>query len=680
LIDNWKNAVVVFGLGYVSVMGVVGALRLMGRAITEGFRAMREFQDTVASLAGTVASFMRVRPEEDLAQAFRRAKYYAEGLYETAERLDAQFIGTADELREVMRAFLAHGIAINLQNRRHLQGLLAVANAAKQLNMDIQRSGQLYQEVYALLSGQARMSDRLGKLVKAQVGDLKSAVEQARTQGRIFEWLSEELKGFAQLSHEIQDTWTGLRTTTETILKRIARIAFQPVYRDMVNALRRFNRFLEENWLQITVWVRRFWLWVKIIISGARNFFSVVWEGWKKIIHLVGPFLGWALEELYVFIGGVKELLSYVSQLSRQGISIWSSDFWKNLDIVFLAGARKARAEWRGATEDIRKAWEKLLKVTSVELVPPPAEEAEKQASKLSDLADEVRRYMQETEGLGRAYRTLFDLLATEQERALRRVKDQADAAREAATTLYLAGEQSYQEYERTLTRIAEWEARRRLEVMIWEHERYKSLLRDLTEAWSGAFERLFYNVFTGRLRSIRDVWAQFLQDLLRAWSRFLAQLVMGWIKARVMQWAGARFGGGGGGGVGGALGIVQSVLSIAGAAAGLGALGGGAQQPVMVQIGQTQFAPHTVPSWLLGMAAHRAEGGWVTRPTLTLLGEREPELVVPLSKMGRAINLTVVLGQPPEGWRPSPDEIVAVVADDVVRDGKLRKVFRHYL
>lgn len=124
----------------------------------------------------------------------------------------------------------------------------------------------------------------------------------------------------------------------------------------------------------------------------------------------------------------------------------------------------------------------------------------------------------------------------------------------------------------------------------------------DTAQAMSQAFEQFFFNVFTGKIRSMMELLQSFLNSVLQALSSILARMVT--------------------------TGLLQ------GATSGLGglSLGFGGGNPFAAERFSYNVFGGTGPVTPLPLAA----GGLVMKPTYALVGESGPEAVIPLDRLGR--------------------------------------------
>ncbi|MCD6493978.1 MAG: hypothetical protein J7K36_09355, partial [Archaeoglobaceae archaeon] len=161
-------------------------MRALSNTITGGIKKIAEFEASVASLTARLISLIRTRPGETLSAGWDRISNYVKDVYTWAVKLDAQFIGTAEELVEAFKALTDQGIILNVQTEEHRKAWLAIAAAAKAANPHIQRQGQIYQEIRGFLQGITRQGNELARQAKALIPNYQ---EQVKLLSSVDEWV-----------------------------------------------------------------------------------------------------------------------------------------------------------------------------------------------------------------------------------------------------------------------------------------------------------------------------------------------------------------------------------------------------------------------------------------------------------------------------------------------------------
>lgn len=154
-------------------------------------------------------------------------------------------------------------------------------------------------------------------------------------------------------------------------------------------------------------------------------------------------------------------------------------------------------------------------------------------------------------------------------------------------------------------------------------YEIMEDMNREFVNSIRSSFKSVFSDSFRGELKSAKDYFRAFTEALQNMWAEALAQMVTNTIFSQ--NSINANTGGGKSSGLGGILNIFSTLSSLFGGGQGFAQLGG-----TGFGSGNVPIAP---PNYYLG--AH-AEGGWagLKGPEISLLGEKEPEMIIPLSKL----------------------------------------------
>src|SRR5690606_20403522 len=128
---------------------------------------------------------------------------------------------------------------LDVTNRKQLEAFKALSNAVAVVSAGYpSKELQIRQEIRALLQGQARTTDTLGSMLKAQIPDLEEQIKLHKQQGDLIEWLGEKLQGFAAASGDIEMTWEAVSTSMQNIWRQVLRGAFTEPFHEVVSLLK----------------------------------------------------------------------------------------------------------------------------------------------------------------------------------------------------------------------------------------------------------------------------------------------------------------------------------------------------------------------------------------------------------------------------------------------------------
>lgn len=225
-------------LGYRAVSDI---FRAINTEATAGFRAVEDYRLSMATMTGFMVTNSRKLQEGDLAGAYREANTYAEKLIPKLELIAATTLGTGRDLKAITETMMMHGVVLDINNQKEVNGLKNITNVLKMVTAGQNQDIQMRQEINSLLSGQIRMQDRLPTLLKAIDPNLKEHLKLWRQQGTVIENVGALLQGFDPATQLVEQTWTSIGTTMETINTKVLRGGMQPAFQDLMDMAREIN-------------------------------------------------------------------------------------------------------------------------------------------------------------------------------------------------------------------------------------------------------------------------------------------------------------------------------------------------------------------------------------------------------------------------------------------------------
>ena len=207
---------------------------------------------------------------------------------------------------------------------------------------------------------------------------------------------------------------------------------------------------------------------------------------------------------------------------------------------------------------------------------------------------------------------------------------------------------------------------------LITNQQAMEGFTKQSVSAMKSSFTSFFQDAFGGQLKTAREYFMAFLQDIVNAWSRAMAEMVVNQILPPGQQKPSKTST---------ALGIVSSIASIFG--------GGGTAGIVNLASGPVLAAPANYYKSPAAQITPRAGGGWLglNGPEIGLVGEVEPEMVTPLSKMGNMGGTQTknvyyfIQAVDPRSFAEivasNPDAIVAVTERAIESNKKIRRTIR---
>lgn len=228
-----------------STMSLIGSLPSMAMDSVESFNA------SAISNAALITSMQK--GVEDVGKAYQENKVYAEEVQKVLIKMDPLTAASGKNLNDMNQKFMQQGVLIDTNNKKQIDGFLAIANALSALTKnDANANLQYSQEVSALLRGENRPSNKLFQTINAlDNGKLaehlalwKKTAQETGNYGLILEKIGPMLAGFQAAQTDINQLWETQKSTLVTIRDNILRDGFGPEYKLIVKNLTDLNEYL----------------------------------------------------------------------------------------------------------------------------------------------------------------------------------------------------------------------------------------------------------------------------------------------------------------------------------------------------------------------------------------------------------------------------------------------------
>jgi hypothetical protein len=261
------------------------------KVINEGIKAVDDFQQSVIKTAAMITS---LQGGDNVAENYRKAKEYAEGLQVVFQKIDANTSLNQTNLQQINEEMVKQGVIFDYNNKAQIEGFTRLANAVAVYSQNGSQEVQVRQEVRALMMGEVDANSQLSSLLQKTVdGPLKEKVKQWKESGTLVEEIGKRLSGFGPASQDIGSTWSAIKSTMETIVNTVLRAGFQPIVQDIVANGSKLGDYLKEHADLIGNRIKQGWLAVKGVIEGIGNFLMEFKEPLGLILTLTGSILKW---------------------------------------------------------------------------------------------------------------------------------------------------------------------------------------------------------------------------------------------------------------------------------------------------------------------------------------------------------------------------------------------------
>ncbi len=235
---------------------LIRGLEKILQALYGAFRAVidtiEDFKITAIEIASIQTSIAQsYLPLKDLPSVYNMAKEAAEDYYKTVLKLSAKTPLTAEQLQKMLLTFETRGQYVDLT--KQTDAVIAIANAIYTLTRGQRLNIQITQEVRGILGDSTKQSSTLYKLLRMIEPEIDTLLEKWRQQGTIIANVGKLLYGYSLAGKDIQNTFSGLITTTKTFLSLLTRESFADFYtkitagiKDALSVFYEFNKASNE--------------------------------------------------------------------------------------------------------------------------------------------------------------------------------------------------------------------------------------------------------------------------------------------------------------------------------------------------------------------------------------------------------------------------------------------------
>jgi len=436
-------------------------MRALSNTITGGIKKIAEFEASVASLTARLISLIRTRPGESLSAGWERISNYVKDVYTWAVKLDAQFIGTAEELIEAFKALADQGIVLNIQSEEHRKAWLAIAAAAKAANPHIQRQGQIYQEIRGFIQHITRQGNELARQAKALIPNYEKQVELLSSADEWVQFINTHFMGYLVLSQKIGQTWDAIVATFGSYFSLLQRFGLRPLFETLKNIIMDMANYLRKHLVPLSANFAMIWREISPVIRLVADIFGVIF----KTVSAMSP-----------VIAAISYVIGSLADLFRVPLKLFSLLLDKIIDYEGeLIEVEKQQKRTFAITDTERKLLELRKKEEKIDLAKPLqlAKEAEFEylaATKSSTYARIEFRRREIVEGIELVkakIKAIDALIETElklaedtkkaaEEAKARRAKDLEELNKWQARMAFLAGTRP-KEYPLATSAVVEW-------------------------------------------------------------------------------------------------------------------------------------------------------------------------------------------------------------------------------
>lgn len=362
--SSWINT---WGKMTAQVWVAYEAVKTFTNFLKTGIEAVDRFNLTGVQLASMMTGMMKA-DNRTLPERYKEAREYATELLKELEKIDKQTLLGAEDLATITQEMMKQGVIIDINNEKEKQAFTTYANALATVTAGVpNKMIQLRQETRALLQGEVNQYSMLASMINAQTGDLKTQVELHKKQGDLWQWLAQQLQGFAAAQDEINMSWEAISSSMETTYTQILRAGMQVAYKDIIALCQKLNDLVNENKDIIISIANDGWMVIKETATEVYNIFrdispllellgkstmSILY-GWESILALIPDLRkGFSdiVERMMLSSGAWVELIKG----NKDAAKYLSTQAWESM---FGKGERTADATLTRINKRLKELW-----------------------------------------------------------------------------------------------------------------------------------------------------------------------------------------------------------------------------------------------------------------------------------------------------------------------------------
>lgn len=260
-----------FAIATASIAAFYTAVRTLTGEFVNGLKAVEDYEVKVASMTGFMVTFNKSVTQANASEIYRASTTEARKLVDAMEVLDARTVATGKDLTTMAEQFIKGGVKIDVTNKGTLDGFANIANALKLMTQGQNQEIQMRQEIRALVMGQLRDTNLLAKTLESIDPNIKENIKLWKQQGTLIENVGKLLVGFGPAAKDLENTWSIVGTTMETIHNRILRSAFKDTYDSLISSAKSWNSALMDSNGQLTNFAKNIVSTLEFLLLFIRN-------------------------------------------------------------------------------------------------------------------------------------------------------------------------------------------------------------------------------------------------------------------------------------------------------------------------------------------------------------------------------------------------------------------------
>jgi hypothetical protein len=312
-----------------SLVAAYVSLRTAQAFWEKGFFAVDTYQQSIASLAAMVMTFMENQNKADVAGQWEIALKYSSAMVPILEQIAAKTLLSGEETTALANAFARSGVFLDASNQKQIEAFTRISNALPLMTQGQEIMRQINTEIRAAMTGANEASSMLLITLKSIDPQIENHLKFWRQQGTVLENIGALLSGFGPATSLLENQWQAVKSTLDTTVTQTLRGGFLGAYADIIASAQGLDAFLNQNKDTIGNGIAVAWSMVSNIlggiwgvlsgfgpllkdVSGMVGTIAYGWGGVFAVVKPIGEFIGESIKMAYSLV----KMLGHAAQAS----------------------------------------------------------------------------------------------------------------------------------------------------------------------------------------------------------------------------------------------------------------------------------------------------------------------------------------------------------------------------
>ncbi|WP_281950279.1 hypothetical protein [Nitrosophilus kaiyonis] len=219
------------------------SLYVLNKTIGDLVRKGIEYNKSIETMKIGIASLISVNSKAaEGANKFKLAMRESSKIMSMLKKANLETSATLEQLTQAFQAALAPSLKAGMNIKQTVEYTKLMTQAAGAMGVPM---NQLAQELKSVVSG----TIDLNSVVATNLGITNEQIKQAKEQGRLYEFLRDKLKDFAEAGNEVSNSWEGMMSNMEDSWSNLAGEITKPIFEnlkdDIKDIIKSFNNATE---------------------------------------------------------------------------------------------------------------------------------------------------------------------------------------------------------------------------------------------------------------------------------------------------------------------------------------------------------------------------------------------------------------------------------------------------